>query len=152
MLFSYCSWFRDRTFTFDCRMMNSVPSFGRKFSRRKPVGQNGVLTMIDAKGLVFNAVKPPNVQANPLPDHGPAPGPSINMITICTSGEGEGEQGCSSPFVIEYIPAEAAVGLAGIDAPPAPLVINIPAREPYSNCKVPWTYEGGVGSLEQQFD
>ncbi|PKI35984.1 hypothetical protein CRG98_043625, partial [Punica granatum] len=64
--------------------------------------------MIDAKGLIFNAVKPPN---------------------------GEGEQGCSSPFVIEYIPAEAAVGFAGIDAPPAPLVIDIPAREPYSDGK-----------------
>ncbi|PKI73122.1 hypothetical protein CRG98_006487, partial [Punica granatum] len=90
-------------------------------------------------------------QANPLPDHGPAPGPSINMITICTSGKGEGEQGCSSPFVIEYIPAEAAVGFTGIDAPPAPLVIDILDREPYSDDKVPWTYEGGVGSLEQQF-
>ncbi|PKI53834.1 hypothetical protein CRG98_025775 [Punica granatum] len=27
----------------------------------------------------------------------------------------------------------------------------IPAREPYSDDKVPWTYEGRVGSLEQQF-
>ncbi|PKI73143.1 hypothetical protein CRG98_006462 [Punica granatum] len=44
MLFSYCSWFHDRKFAFDCRMMNSVPSFGRKFSRGKPVGQNEVLT------------------------------------------------------------------------------------------------------------
>ncbi|PKI78396.1 hypothetical protein CRG98_001217 [Punica granatum] len=67
--------------------------------------------MIDTKELVFNAVRSPNVQANPLPDHGPAQGPSINMITICTSGEGESEQGD----------------------------------------KVPWTYEGGVGNLEQQF-
>ncbi|PKI37294.1 hypothetical protein CRG98_042315 [Punica granatum] len=55
---------------------------------------------------------------------------------------GEGEQGGSSPFVIEYIPTEAAVGFTGIDAPPAPLVIDIPAREPYSDDKVPWTYEG----------
>ncbi|PKI46294.1 hypothetical protein CRG98_033320 [Punica granatum] len=98
--------------------------------------------MIDAKELVFNAVRPSNVQANPLPDHGPAPGPSINMITLCTSGKGEGEQGCSSPFVIEYIPAETAVGFTGIDAPPAPLIIDIPDREPYSDDKVPWTYEG----------
>ncbi|PKI77384.1 hypothetical protein CRG98_002225, partial [Punica granatum] len=48
--------------------------------------------MIDAKELVFNAVRPPNVQANPLPDHGPARGPSINMITVCTSREGKSEQ------------------------------------------------------------
>ncbi|PKI41509.1 hypothetical protein CRG98_038100, partial [Punica granatum] len=75
----------------------------------------------------------------------------LNIITICTSGKGEGEQGCSSPFVIEYIPAEAAVGFTEIDAPPAPLVIDIPDREPYSDDKVPWTYEEGVGSLEQQF-
>ncbi|PKI49057.1 hypothetical protein CRG98_030557, partial [Punica granatum] len=89
--------------------------------------------------------------ANPLPDHGPAQGPSINMITVCTSSEGEGKQGWPSPFVIEYVPAETAVGFAGIDAPQAPLVIDIPAREPYSNDRVPWTYEGGVGNLEQQF-
>ncbi|XP_031398490.1 uncharacterized protein LOC116209067 [Punica granatum] len=107
--------------------------------------------MIDAKELVFNAVRSPNVQANPLPDHGPARGPSINMITICTSGEGESEQGCPSPFVIEYVPAEAAVGFTGIDTPPAPFIIDIPARESYSDDKVPWTYEGSVGNLEQQF-
>ncbi|PKI37786.1 hypothetical protein CRG98_041820, partial [Punica granatum] len=76
--------------------------------------------MIDAKELVFNAVRSPNVQANTLPDHGPARGPSINMITICTSGEGESEQ-------------------------------DVPAQEPYSDDKVPWTYEGSVGNLEQQF-
>ncbi|PKI26472.1 hypothetical protein CRG98_048839, partial [Punica granatum] len=63
------------------------------------------------------------------------------MITVCTSSEGEGEQDWPSPFVIEYIPAEAAVGFAGIDAPYAPLVIDVPAREPYSNDRVPWTYE-----------
>ncbi|PKI46859.1 hypothetical protein CRG98_032755 [Punica granatum] len=28
--------------------------------------------MMDAKELVFNAIRSPNVQANPLPDHGPA--------------------------------------------------------------------------------
>ncbi|PKI58759.1 hypothetical protein CRG98_020844 [Punica granatum] len=43
-LFSYCSWFCARLFASDCRMMNSVPSFGRESSCGKPVGQNGVLT------------------------------------------------------------------------------------------------------------
>ncbi|PKI42266.1 hypothetical protein CRG98_037338 [Punica granatum] len=107
--------------------------------------------MIDAKELVFNAVRSSNVQANPLPDHGPARGSSVNMISICALGEGESEQGCPSPFVIEYVPAGTAVGFAGIDASLAPFVINILAREPYSDDKVPWTYEGGLGSLEQQF-
>ncbi|PKI59188.1 hypothetical protein CRG98_020417 [Punica granatum] len=82
-------------------------------------------------------------KANPLLDHGPAQGPSINMITVCTSSEGEGEQGWPSPFVIEYVPTEVAVGFAGIDAPHAPLVIDVLAREPYSDDRVPWTYEGG---------
>ncbi|PKI48814.1 hypothetical protein CRG98_030791 [Punica granatum] len=63
--------------------------------------------MIDAKELVFNAIRSSNVQANPLPDHGPAQGPSINMITVCTSREGEGERGEPSPFVIEYVPTKA---------------------------------------------
>ncbi|PKI45005.1 hypothetical protein CRG98_034612 [Punica granatum] len=73
------------------------------------------------------------------------------MISICALGEGESEQGGPSPFVIEYIPAEAAVGFIRIDVSPAPFVIDILTREPYSDDKVPWTYEGGVGSLEQQF-
>ncbi|PKI73442.1 hypothetical protein CRG98_006150 [Punica granatum] len=66
-------------------------------------------------------------------------------------GEGESEQGCPSPFMIEYVPAETAVGFTRIDASPTPFVIDVLAREPYSDDKVPWTYEGGVGSLEEQF-
>ncbi|PKI66506.1 hypothetical protein CRG98_013099 [Punica granatum] len=45
-----------------------------------------------------------------------------------------------------------AVRFAGIGAPPAPFVINIPVREPYSDDRVPWTYEKGVGNLEQQLN
>ncbi|PKI39125.1 hypothetical protein CRG98_040485 [Punica granatum] len=89
-----------------------------------PTLREKIQEMMDAKELVFNAVRSPNVQANPLPDHGPAQGPSINMITVCKSSEGEGEQGWPSPFVIKYVPAGAAVGFAGIDAPHAPLVID----------------------------
>ncbi|XP_031387171.1 altered inheritance of mitochondria protein 3-like [Punica granatum] len=113
--------------------------------------RESIQEMIDAKELVFNAVRLPNVQANPLPDHGSAPGPSINMITVCTSSEGEGEQDGPSPVVIEYVPVEVAVGFAGVDAPHAPLVIDVPAREPYSTDRIPWTYEGSVGNLERQF-
>ncbi|PKI48751.1 hypothetical protein CRG98_030852, partial [Punica granatum] len=89
--------------------------------------------MIDSKELMFNA------------------GSSINMISICALGEGESEQDSPAPFVIEYVPAETTVGFAGIGTSPTPFVIDIPARELYSDDKVPWTYEGGVGNLEQQF-
>ncbi|PKI68453.1 hypothetical protein CRG98_011142 [Punica granatum] len=107
--------------------------------------------MIDAKELTFNSVRPPKVQANPLPDHGPSQGSSINMISIFALGEDKSEQGGPSPFVIEYVPAEATVGFAEIGTPPTPFVIDIPVRDPYSDDKVPWTYEGGAGNLEQQF-
>ncbi|PKI78940.1 hypothetical protein CRG98_000652 [Punica granatum] len=38
----------------------------------------------------------------------------------------------------------------GTIAPGPNFVIDVPGREPYSDDKVPWTYEGSVGSLEQQ--
>ncbi|PKI49583.1 hypothetical protein CRG98_030039, partial [Punica granatum] len=107
--------------------------------------------MIDDKQLTFDAVKPPNVQANSLPDHGSSSGPSINMISICAIGEYETGQEASTPFVIEYVPTEAGVGYAGFDATPTPFVIKVPAREPYQDSEVPWTYEGSIGNLEHQF-
>ncbi|PKI75835.1 hypothetical protein CRG98_003750 [Punica granatum] len=73
------------------------------------------------------------------------------MINICALGEGESKQGGPSLFVIEYVPAKATVGFVGIGTSPTPFVIDIPAREPYLDDKVPWTYEGGPGNLEQQF-
>ncbi|PKI65797.1 hypothetical protein CRG98_013802 [Punica granatum] len=82
-----------------------------------------------------------------------APGPSFDPTIQDQSKqceEGESEQGRPSPFVIEYVPIEAAVGFTGIDAPLTPFVIDVPTREPYSDDKVPWTYEGSVESLEQQ--
>ncbi|PKI51061.1 hypothetical protein CRG98_028549 [Punica granatum] len=44
---------------------------------------------IDSNRLTFNAVRPPNVQANPLLDHRPNSGPSINMISVCVSERDE---------------------------------------------------------------
>ncbi|PKI34189.1 hypothetical protein CRG98_045422 [Punica granatum] len=41
--FSCPSCLRARTFVSDCRVMNSNPGFGRGFSCREPVDQNGVL-------------------------------------------------------------------------------------------------------------
>ncbi|XP_031398440.1 uncharacterized protein LOC116209005 [Punica granatum] len=107
--------------------------------------------MIDAKELSFNAVRAPNVQANPLPDHGSSSGPSINMISICTLGEDVSEQDDPSPFVIEYVPAEVTVGFTGLSASPTPFVIYVSAREPYLDKKVPWAYGGNASSLEHQF-
>ncbi|PKI78399.1 hypothetical protein CRG98_001220 [Punica granatum] len=81
----------------------------------------------------------------------PSSGPSINMITVCTSGRDEDAQENPFPFVIDYTPEEPTVGFAGHMVSPAPFVVDIPAREPYSDNKVPWTYEGSIGSVEQQF-
>ncbi|PKI64006.1 hypothetical protein CRG98_015619 [Punica granatum] len=92
--------------------------------------------------------RPPD---NPLPDQRPSSGPSINMISICASGRDEDAQDNPLPFVIDYTPDEPTVGFAGRMASPAPFVVDIPAREPYADSKVPWTYEGSVGSVEQQF-
>ncbi|PKI41143.1 hypothetical protein CRG98_038466 [Punica granatum] len=41
--------------------------------------RNRIQEMIDTRQISFNEVKPPNVRANPLPDHGSGSGPSINM-------------------------------------------------------------------------
>ncbi|XP_031394047.1 protein transport protein sec31-like [Punica granatum] len=106
---------------------------------------------IDSNRLTFNAVRPPNVQDNPLSDHRPNSGSSINMISICASGRDEDTQDNPLPFVIDYTPEEPTAGFTGNVASPAPFVIDIPAREPYSDGKVPWTYEGSIRSVEQQF-
>ncbi|PKI59974.1 hypothetical protein CRG98_019641 [Punica granatum] len=101
---------------------------------------------IDSNRLTFNAVRPPNVQANPLPDHRPSSGPSINMISICVSERDEEAQENPLPFVINYTLEEPTVGFTRHEASPAPFVIDIPAREPYSDSKVPWAYKGSVSS------
>ncbi|PKI39691.1 hypothetical protein CRG98_039924 [Punica granatum] len=107
--------------------------------------------MIDAKELSFNAVRPPNVQANPLPNHGQTQGPSINMINICVLGEDESGSDNPSPFIIEYVPAESTVGSTRLDTSPTSFVIDVPAKDPYLNNQVPWTYERGINNIEQQF-
>ncbi|PKI49428.1 hypothetical protein CRG98_030160 [Punica granatum] len=106
--------------------------------------------MIDTEKLSFNAVKPPNVQANPLPDHGSRSRPTINMISICALGGEENKKEDPIPFVIEYVPKETTVGFMGSSVLPAPFVIDVPAKEPYQDNRVPWTYESCVGNLEQQ--
>ncbi|PKI41728.1 hypothetical protein CRG98_037884 [Punica granatum] len=73
------------------------------------------------------------------------------MIAVCVSGRDEDAQDNPLPFVINYTPEEPIVGFTGHVASPAPFVVDIPAREPYSDSKVPWTYEGSIGSVEQQF-
>ncbi|PKI46429.1 hypothetical protein CRG98_033181 [Punica granatum] len=73
------------------------------------------------------------------------------MISISASGGDEGTQDSPLPFVIDYTPEEPTIGFMGNVASPAPFVIDILAREPYADSKVPWTYEGSVRSVEQQF-
>ncbi|PKI68255.1 hypothetical protein CRG98_011335 [Punica granatum] len=98
---------------------------------------------IDSNRLTFNAVRPPNVQANPLPDHRPSSGPSINMISICVSERDEEAQEIPLPFVINYTPEEPTVGFTGHEASPAPFVIDVPAWEPYSDSKSPAAKDKG---------
>ncbi|PKI63389.1 hypothetical protein CRG98_016217 [Punica granatum] len=90
-------------------------------------------------------------QVNPLLDHRPSSGSSINMISVCTLGEDANAQDNPLPFVIDYTPEEPTVGFAGHMASPASFVVDIPARESYLDNKVPWTYEGGIGDIERQF-
>ncbi|PKI68467.1 hypothetical protein CRG98_011156, partial [Punica granatum] len=73
------------------------------------------------------------------------------MISICASGGDKDMQDNPLPFVIDYTPEEPTIGFTGNVASPAPFIIDIPAQEPYSDGKVPWTYEGSIGSVEQQF-
>ncbi|PKI72916.1 hypothetical protein CRG98_006616, partial [Punica granatum] len=110
-----------------------------------------VQKLINDEKISFNATKPPNVQANTLPDHGSSSGPTINMISDCIMREDESQQEGPAPFIILYVPAEATVGFTRSSATPAPFIMEVPARELYQDNKVPWTYEGSVGNLEQQF-
>ncbi|PKI69352.1 hypothetical protein CRG98_010258 [Punica granatum] len=110
---------------------------------------------------VVPAYTPPAPQYRPQPPslvvhHYASTPPQAPQYRPASSGapqsaqqDGESEQGGPSPFVIEYVPTEATVRWIGTS--PTPFVIDIPTREPYSDDKVPWTYEGGVGNFERQF-
>ncbi|PKI56661.1 hypothetical protein CRG98_022949 [Punica granatum] len=99
--------------------------------------------MINAKEISFNEVNPPNVRANPLPDHGSSLGPSINMISIAAIGEEDDVQEIVVPFIIDYAPAKIAVVSASF-------VVEVPAKEPYQDRRVPWNYGGNVANMEQE--
>ncbi|PKI73412.1 hypothetical protein CRG98_006182 [Punica granatum] len=49
--------------------------------------------MIEKREHLFNAVKPPNVQNNPLPDHDSSSNLTVNMIDLCTGGKDETQEG-----------------------------------------------------------
>ncbi|PKI76905.1 hypothetical protein CRG98_002692 [Punica granatum] len=99
--------------------------------------------MINTKHTYFTEVKPPNVRANPLPDHGSSSGPSINMISIAAIGEEEDGQETPVSFIIDYAPAEIAVTYT-------PFVIKAPAKELYQDRRVPWNYGSEVANMEQE--
>ncbi|PKI41455.1 hypothetical protein CRG98_038154 [Punica granatum] len=102
------------------RQHDPTHGFGSQFHSGKPRSESTL---------------PPNVQANPLPDHGSSSGPTINMISDCTMREDGSQHEDPAPFVIEYVPAEATVGFTGSSAAPAPFIIEVPAREPYQDSK-----------------
>ncbi|PKI33083.1 hypothetical protein CRG98_046526, partial [Punica granatum] len=66
--------------------------------------------------------------ANPLPDHRPNPGSSINMISVCVSERDEEAQENLPPFVINYTSEELTVGFTGHVASLAPFVVDVPLR------------------------
>ncbi|PKI40363.1 hypothetical protein CRG98_039245 [Punica granatum] len=57
------------------------------------------------------------------------------MISVCVSERDEETQGTPPPFVINYTPEELTVEFTGHAASPAPFVVDVPAREPYSDSK-----------------
>ncbi|PKI31502.1 hypothetical protein CRG98_048112 [Punica granatum] len=54
--------------------------------------QGKLQEMIEKNQLSFNEVKPPNVQANPIPDHGSSSDAVINLIGICPRGKDKAEK------------------------------------------------------------
>ncbi|PKI75824.1 hypothetical protein CRG98_003739 [Punica granatum] len=58
-------------------------------------------------------------------------------------GEEEETQESPTPFIIEYVSAEMAVASA-------PFIIEVPAKEPYQDSRVPWNYGGEVANVEQE--
>ncbi|PKI71141.1 hypothetical protein CRG98_008439 [Punica granatum] len=54
--------------------------------------QGKLQEMIEKNQLSFSEVKPPNVQANPLPDHGANSDAAINLIGICPRGKDKAEE------------------------------------------------------------
>ncbi|PKI60850.1 hypothetical protein CRG98_018758, partial [Punica granatum] len=122
----------------------------RYLRRSQPTGSGSFSTTSDARSSTSDSCRH-TPGDNPLPDHRPSSGPSINMISICASRRNEDMRDNPLPFVINYTPEEPTVGFAGHMASSAPFVVDIPAREPYTDSKVPWTYEGSIGRVEKQF-
>ncbi|PKI69516.1 hypothetical protein CRG98_010091 [Punica granatum] len=96
-------------------------------------------------------LKSPNVQANPLPDHGLSSGPTINMIIVCTMRKDESQQESPTPFVIEYVSAGTTVGFTGSSVAPAPFIIEVPAQEPYQDSKNPETASKAKAPIASEF-
>ncbi|PKI71984.1 hypothetical protein CRG98_007600 [Punica granatum] len=65
------------------------------------------------------------------------------MISIAAIGEEDDVQETVVPFIIDYAPAEIAVASA-------PFVVEVPAKEPYQDRRVPWNYGGNVANMEQE--
>ncbi|XP_031392154.1 uncharacterized protein LOC116204216 [Punica granatum] len=105
--------------------------------------QDRIQEMIDTRQISFNEVKPPNVLTNPLPDHGSSSGPSINMISIAAIGEEKDAQRTSVPFIVNYTSTDGAFTST-------PFVVEVPTKESYQDCRVPWDYGSEVANMEQE--
>ncbi|PKI49029.1 hypothetical protein CRG98_030616 [Punica granatum] len=95
--------------------------------------RNIIQEMIDTRQISFNEVKPPNVRANPFPDHGSSSGPSVNMISIAAIRVEEDAQETSVPFIVNYALANGAFTSVSF-------IVEVPTKEPYQNHRVPWDY------------
>ncbi|PKI58311.1 hypothetical protein CRG98_021288 [Punica granatum] len=66
-------------------------------------------------------------------------------IKICAMNFIRVRQEISIPFIIDYPPAKVAFASA-------PFVIEVPAKEPYQDRRVPWDYGGKVANMEQEMN
>ncbi|PKI66883.1 hypothetical protein CRG98_012749 [Punica granatum] len=67
----------------------------------------------------------------------------ISIQHIGAIGEDKDAQETPVPFIIEHVPAKIAVASA-------PFVIEVPAKEPYQDSRVPWSYGDSVANAEQE--
>ncbi|PKI69603.1 hypothetical protein CRG98_010016 [Punica granatum] len=92
---------------------------------------------------LFNVLQPPELIRTMLHNR-VRTRPSINMISIATIEEEEDAQKTSIPFIVNYAPTNDAFTSA------VPFVIEVLAKEPYQDRRVPWAYGNEVANMEQE--
>ncbi|PKI71913.1 hypothetical protein CRG98_007681 [Punica granatum] len=92
----------------------------KKFTAQYGYNTNVALSYLEAKL--------PNVQANPLLDHGSSLRPTISMINICPLDKDEAKEVELAPFVIDYVPIEISSATMGSTPSSTLFVIRTPPR------------------------